>query len=128
MGADEKGLNPKVAKLLDNFVVFGNFGKHYVMVFEVLGMCSNDLLKDFEDGLPVAMVKSVIKDFMEGLQFLHDEAGIIHSDIKPENLLFSRTKEINEEELSLVHKHYLQKADKKSLQEAQKKLERSTGL
>ena len=38
-------------------------------------------------GLPRECVRSIIRQTLEGLQYLHEKCKIIHTDIKPENIL-----------------------------------------
>lgn len=123
--AEATGRDPlNVVRMLDHFVAYGDHGKHYVMVFELMGICPSELLQDFTEGLPVAMVKHMMKQLLNGLDFIHTEPGIIHMDIKPENVLFAKTDPIDESEIELRKKHYAQKADRKALRESKKKLER----
>jgi len=117
--------NERVVKMTDNFVAFGPYGKHYVMVFEVLGLCSAELLQDFREGIPITVVKSIMKDIMNSLEFLHDKCDIVHMDIKPENVIFERTKNIDDAEIELYQKHYWQKADHKALKEVRRLLSKS---
>ncbi|CAE8614047.1 unnamed protein product [Polarella glacialis] len=42
------------------------------------------------DQLPAHIVKAVAADCLLGLDFLHRECGIIHTDVKPENILLRR--------------------------------------
>lgn len=57
------------------------------MVFEVLGSNLLDLIiKTNYTGIPLENVRSIIKQVMEGLDYVHN-LGIIHTDIKPENIL-----------------------------------------
>ncbi|XP_072026102.1 SRSF protein kinase 3-like isoform X2 [Amphiura filiformis] len=80
----------RVVQLLDDFKVSGANGTHVCMVFEVLG---NNLLKPIIQsrymGLPIQQVKSIIRQTLEGLDYLHTKCKIIHTDIKPENILLS---------------------------------------
>ncbi|XP_074600423.1 SRSF protein kinase 3-like isoform X2 [Brevipalpus obovatus] len=80
----------KVVQLLDGFQITGVNGTHVCMVFEVLG---NNLLKlmirSNYEGLPLMNVKSIIKQVLQGLKYLHTKCHIIHTDIKPENILFN---------------------------------------
>ena len=74
--------------MLDNFLISGIHGTHVCMVFEVLG---NNLLKPIlrsnYHGIPMENVRKILRQALEGLMYLHDRCGIIHTDIKPENLL-----------------------------------------
>ncbi|XP_033114550.1 SRSF protein kinase 3-like isoform X2 [Anneissia japonica] len=78
----------KVVQLLDDFKVSGVNGTHVCMVFEVLG---NNLLKPIIQskymGMSLHIVKSIIRQVLEGLDYLHTKCKIIHTDIKPENIL-----------------------------------------
>jgi len=112
--------NERVVRMIDNFVAFGPYGKHYVMVFELLGLCSAELLHDFREGIPITIVKYIMKDILNSLDFLHEKCGIVHMDIKPENVIFARTRNIDEAENELYQKHYWQKADHKALKEAKR--------
>lgn len=114
----------RVVKMLNSFVAFGPHGKHYVMVFEVLGLCSAELLKDYKEGIPRLMVKTIMKDMLHALTFLHETCGIVHMDIKPENVIFHRTEKVDRDEIELAKKHYQQKATAKALQAAKRMLEK----
>lgn len=57
------------------------------MVFEVLGSNLLDLIvKSNYTGIPLENVRCIIKQVLEGLDFMH-RLTIIHTDIKPENIL-----------------------------------------
>lgn len=74
--------------LLDNFVHSGPNGEHIVMVFEVLGENLLALIKKYEHrGIPMIYVKQISKQLLLGLDYMHRRCGIIHTDIKPENVL-----------------------------------------
>ncbi|CAM1154358.1 SRPK2 (predicted) [Pycnogonum litorale] len=58
------------------------------MVFEVLGQNLLKLIiRSNYQGIPLANVKSVIKQVLQGLEYLHNKCKIIHTDIKLENIL-----------------------------------------
>lgn len=58
------------------------------MVFEVLGENLLALIKKYEHrGIPVMYVKQIAKQLLLGLDYMHRKCGVIHTDIKPENVL-----------------------------------------
>jgi len=88
---DTDGTNPfreRTVQLLDDFKISGVNGTHVCMVFEVLG---HNLLKFIirsnYQGIPLTNVKIMMKQVLEGLDYLHTSCKIIHTDIKPENIL-----------------------------------------
>jgi len=78
----------RTVQLLDDFIIKGVHGKHVCMVFEVLG---HNLLKFIiqsnYQGIHIENVKLIIKQVLEGLSYLHSKCNIIHTDMKPENVL-----------------------------------------
>ncbi|XP_046682935.1 SRSF protein kinase 1-like isoform X2 [Homalodisca vitripennis] len=78
----------RVVRLLNDFKMTGQNGTHVCMVFEVLG---HNLLKliirSNYQGIPLENVKIIVKQVLEGLLYLHTKCDIIHTDIKPENIL-----------------------------------------
>ncbi|CAO3647822.1 unnamed protein product [Cunninghamella echinulata] len=58
------------------------------MIFEVLGESLLSLIKRFKyKGVPSPVVKQIASQVLLGLDYLHRECGIIHTDLKPENVL-----------------------------------------
>jgi len=58
------------------------------MVFEVLGENLLSLIKRYNHrGIPSHLVKQITKQVLMGLDYMHRECGIIHTDLKPENVL-----------------------------------------
>uniref|UniRef100_A0A8C0FX84 non-specific serine/threonine protein kinase n=1 Tax=Chelonoidis abingdonii TaxID=106734 RepID=A0A8C0FX84_CHEAB len=58
------------------------------MVLEVLGhQLLKWIIKSNYQGLPLPCVKSILRQVLQGLDYLHTKCKIIHTDIKPENVL-----------------------------------------
>lgn len=58
------------------------------MVFEVLGHnLLSPIIQSNYKGLPVVAVKWIIRQVLLGVDYLHRQCRIIHTDIKPENIL-----------------------------------------
>lgn len=78
-----------VVSLIDSFMHTGEHGKHVCMVFEVLSCNLLRLIKQTNyKGLPLNVVRSITRQVLEGLDFLA-QVGIIHTDLKPENVLLT---------------------------------------
>lgn len=87
-------LNPRspgfshIVSLTDSFYHHGPHGVHVCMVFEVLGDNLLTLIRRFDNrGLPIEVVRRITKQILMGLDYMHRECAIIHTDIKPENIL-----------------------------------------
>lgn len=110
-----------ILNLLDNFVHRGPNGNHVVMVFEVLGENLLALIKKYEHkGIPLIYVKQISKQLLLGLDYMHRKCGIIHTDIKPENVLM----EIGDVETIVQMVEMLDK-QKKDVKRLQKRLIRA---
>ncbi|KAM8793681.1 SRSF protein kinase 3 [Eudromia elegans] len=77
-----------IVQLIDDFKVSGVNGVHVCMVLEVLGhQLLRWIVRSNYQGLPLPCVKSIVRQVLEGLHYLHTKCNIIHTDIKPENVL-----------------------------------------
>ncbi|KAF8700763.1 hypothetical protein HU200_034119 [Digitaria exilis] len=81
-----------IIQLIDHFKHTGPNGQHICLVFEFLG---DSLLKLVQynryKGIGFDRVKRICKSMLVGLDYLHSELGIIHSDLKLENVLLVST-------------------------------------
>lgn len=79
-----------VVQLIDYFEHTGPNGKHVCMVFETMGPNVLALIKRYNfKGIPLDIVRKVAAHTLIGLDYLHRICGIIHTDLKPENVLVS---------------------------------------
>uniref|UniRef100_A0A672F1V3 non-specific serine/threonine protein kinase n=1 Tax=Salarias fasciatus TaxID=181472 RepID=A0A672F1V3_SALFA len=89
--SDPKDLKrERIVHLIDDFRVSGVNGHSLdvCMVLEVLGhQLLRWIIKSNYTGLPLPCVRSIIRQVLEGLDYLHTKCKIIHTDIKPENIL-----------------------------------------
>lgn len=76
-----------VVSFLDSFDHPGPEEVHVCIVFEPLGENLLSLIeRNKKKGVPVALVKTIAKQVLLGLEYLHDECDLVHTDIKPENI------------------------------------------
>jgi serine/threonine protein kinase len=82
------GWNAKVIRLRRRFYHLD----HPCMVFELVSQNILSILHFFDDPLvpvPQNLIKKIVRDTLEGLDFMHKQ-GVVHTDLKPENVLASR--------------------------------------
>ncbi|KAJ7693661.1 kinase-like domain-containing protein [Mycena rosella] len=79
-----------IVSFLDSFAHQGPEASHICIVFEPLGEHLLSLIeRNRRKGVPRALVKLIAKQVLLGLEYLHDECDLVHTDIKPENILIS---------------------------------------
>ncbi|KAG8744062.1 hypothetical protein FRC10_010847 [Ceratobasidium sp. 414] len=72
----------------DTFEIEGPQGPHHCIVTEVLGPSLHSLRVQSEHCLPLRIFKSSMRQVLLGLDYLHTSCGIIHTDIKFDNVMF----------------------------------------
>ncbi|CAD8082668.1 unnamed protein product [Paramecium primaurelia] len=85
-------------KMVDSFVHIVNETLHHCVVMEILGPTLLDLIRFYEkknSSMSIQLGKEVTKQILIGLIYSHDVCQIIHTDIKPENIMI----ELNEQQL-----------------------------
>ena len=86
--------NTKIVQLLNSFIYHGQNGRHFCMVFEIVGVTLLELIKRYNyKGIPLPFIRIITKQILIGLDFLHRICHIIHTDLKPENVLVCLTNE-----------------------------------
>ena len=96
--------------LLNSFMHDGPNGRHFIMVFEILGVNLLEIMKRYDfKGVPIPLVRRVAKQILVGLDYLHRICRIIHTDLKPENVIVSLSQHeleeiMNKGSLSTVNK------------------------
>merc|ERR1712228_291516 len=94
------------------------------MGFEVLSDNLLDFIKLYNyRGLPMAFVKKISREMLLGLDYLHSECHIIHTDLKPENVLISLTKPINVSKLNREKNRELKKQYERQLNRFESQIE-----
>ncbi|KAL4943337.1 hypothetical protein BDV06DRAFT_234751 [Aspergillus oleicola] len=77
-----------VSHVLEQFTHSGPNGDHVCFAFDVLGHHLDFQTAKFEDGrLPVRAVRVIARQLLLALDFLHGEVGVVHTDLKPTNIL-----------------------------------------
>ena len=112
-------------QLLNAFIYQGPYGKHFCMVFEILGVNLLEIIKRYKyKGIPINICRKMARQILIGLHYLHKHCGIIHTDLKPENVLLC----LDEDDLQdiITHKQ-LYKNDEtvKRLQNLRDKIDKS---
>ncbi|XP_019872741.1 SRSF protein kinase 3 isoform X2 [Aethina tumida] len=87
MAPGHKGFS-RIVQMIDTFKITAENGVHTAIALESMGPSLLHLIIQSEfRGIQVPGVKRIIHQVLEGLTYLHDECNIIHTDIKPENIL-----------------------------------------
>ena len=69
-------------------VMFDSENDKLYIVMELLDYTLNDMIKGAEDGIDEEEAKEYFQQLVRGLIYCHDVAGIVHRDLKLENILF----------------------------------------
>ncbi|XP_062419072.1 SRSF protein kinase 3 isoform X2 [Pungitius pungitius] len=78
----------RIVQLLDEFKLSGVNGVHMCLVLELMGSDLRSWQLCFgSPGMMQPLVKQILTQVLEGVDYLHTWCKIIHTDVKPENIL-----------------------------------------
>ncbi|RWW45952.1 hypothetical protein BHE74_00048190 [Ensete ventricosum] len=87
-----------IVRLIDHFKHSGPNGQHLCLVIEFLGDSLLRLVKyNHYKGIGLNRVRNICRSIMVGLDYLHREVGIIHTDLKLENVLLVSTIDLSKD-------------------------------
>ena len=78
-----------INSMIENFKYNVDEGVHICMVFELMAGSLYDIIRigKYKNGLPLNVVKTIMKQLLTSLDIINNKHNILHSDIKPENIL-----------------------------------------
>lgn len=114
-----------VCRMLDSFDIYSNRGKHISMVFERMSLSIYELLNfdDDEPGFPLGVVKVMTREVLKALVEIHS-ANLVHTDLKPENLMLGSIEDVNLEECERYKALYEFRETQNDLEKCQEKLDK----
>ncbi|KAE9552396.1 hypothetical protein FO519_004377 [Halicephalobus sp. NKZ332] len=84
----------RVVCLLEEFSHYSPFGTHHCAILEPLGHSLYQLIvQSGQVGASLLSIKKIAQQLLEGLRFLHEDVGVIHTDLKPENITIGATED-----------------------------------
>ncbi|KKF97536.1 Serine/threonine-protein kinase SRPK [Ceratocystis platani] len=79
-----------IRTLHDDFSLDGTSGSHHALVFRPMYATMRERARQHPHGvLRLADAKRLIRGLLLALAFLHDEAGVVHTDLKTDNLMLT---------------------------------------
>ena len=80
-----------LTKIHDNFVEEIDENEYACMVFELMAGDIYSLIREgkYYNGLPLEKCIKIIYQVLKGLNILHNKLQVVHTDIKPENILLN---------------------------------------
>ncbi|KAG2420870.1 hypothetical protein HFD88_000484 [Aspergillus terreus] len=78
-----------IRELYDSFELKGRAGKHRCLVLQPMHMTLLEMMRLNPRPFGLPLLKLTLQRLLLALDFLHTEAGIIHTDLKTDNLMLS---------------------------------------
>lgn len=103
----KKNTNVFCVNMLDFFIYKLNDDVQYVCTVYELYAGSIQMVLDegiYKYGLPINIVKNIAKQLLQALNILHNNLKIVHTDIKPENILFKGMPKSHQKVIDLFNK------------------------
>lgn len=89
VGDAVRTFSDRLTTFRDAFTVEGAYGTHHCLVMDVLGAGVDAAINEAHlSGFPSAIARSILRASLQGLSVLA-ACHLIHTDLKPENLLFT---------------------------------------
>lgn len=88
-----------IMEFIDDFEINSPSGKHVCMVFGALGPTLQDqMIKAKQRRLPCKVAKEVSRQLLEAMDFLHNDCGVLHTDLNTSNILIDDPRRVFEVE------------------------------
>uniref|UniRef100_A0A1I7TLA8 Protein kinase domain-containing protein n=1 Tax=Caenorhabditis tropicalis TaxID=1561998 RepID=A0A1I7TLA8_9PELO len=90
----QAGGHGNIIELFDTFQFALDGNDYFCIVSEALGPNFESILRfSNQKFIPMENIRKIARQLLDALSFLHDDVGIIHADLKPENIMISIGKE-----------------------------------
>lgn len=98
---------PYINIMTDNFIYEIEEGSFVCMVFELLAGSIYDIIRvgKYSNGLPLNTVKTVIKQLLTAIDIVNNKYSILHTDIKPENMLIVGMSNKSQEFINIINQN-----------------------
>ncbi|PYH94653.1 protein kinase [Aspergillus ellipticus CBS 707.79] len=78
-----------IRELYGSFDIVGPVGRHSCLVFQPMHMTLLEMMRRNSKPFGLPLLKMTVKRLLLALDFLHSDAGVVHTDLKTDNLMLS---------------------------------------
>lgn len=111
-------------RLIDNFMYTSDIGEHVCIVLELMACSLDTLLEEtngkYSKGFPFKVAKKITQQLINAVKKLYIEHKIIHTDIKPENILIRGTSNKVKRLMAIFNDNNLNKRIKNKINKSKK--------